>query len=196
MSRKVLISIIWVVECCMLAICVYAYCCVSYSDTVDYAAENIAVGTVCIDSQCTDAVGCLTDCGDAYLPGLSFSKSQIRDLATLVYLEAGSESLQCQKAVVSVVLNRMTTRNQTFEQVVYAKNQFTPSGLIRYRKPSKTSYKATKYVLKHGPTIPEYVTYFRADYYFNWGNRYKQYKNIDRTYFSYDVKVREAVESQ
>lgn len=107
-------------------------------------------------------------------------------LARIVYLESNIESIECQKAVVSVVINRWLDGyfGNTLHDVVYAKNQFTPSNQIYKTTPTKTNYEAVDYVLRYGCTIPEYVKFFRADYHFNWDG-YVQYKKIDHTCFGY-----------
>ena len=61
---------------------------------------------------------------------IELTDDEIYELATLVYLEAGAESYECQKAVASVVINRMTTQNKSLHSVIYAKNQFSPAYLI------------------------------------------------------------------
>lgn len=107
-------------------------------------------------------------------------------LAQLLYHEARGESLECQKAVVSVVLNRMKSGiwGDTLKEVIYAKNQFEPvsRGLLPNTKPLKKQYEAIDYVLENGTTIPEDVLYFRANHYFEWGTAYM---NMDNTYFSF-----------
>ena len=121
---------------------------------------------------------------------MDMSEDDIHELATLVYLEAGVESFECQQGVASVVLNRMTTQGMTLQEVIYQKNQFTPAYLIPTSSPSESTLEAVRTVLATGPTLPEYVTYFRSNYYFSWAT---PYTSIDRTYFSYDNNVKEAL---
>jgi hypothetical protein len=106
-------------------------------------------------------------------------------LAKLLYHEARGESIECQKAVVSVVLNRVDSGiwGNTLSEVIYAKNQFEPvgKGLLPNTKPLQNQYEAIDYVIENGATIPSNVLYFRADHYFEWGT---DYMNIDNTYFS------------
>ena len=110
-------------------------------------------------------------------------------LARLVFLEANVESLECQKGIVSVVINRWKNGywGDTLEDVVYAANQFSPAHLIYKTTPNKTNYEAVDYVLRNGCTLPEYVMYFRAWYHFSW-NGYEPYISIDETYFGYASK--------
>ena len=106
-------------------------------------------------------------------------------LAQLLYHEARGESLECQKAVASVVLNRVESGlwGDTLKDVIYAKNQFEPvgKGLLPNTKPLQKQYEAIDYVIENGATVPSNVLYFRAGHYFEWGT---DYINIDNTYFS------------
>ena len=109
-------------------------------------------------------------------------------LARLVYLEANVESIECQKAIVSVVINRWQDGRwgDTLEKVVYYPNQFSPSHLIYKTTPTETNYEAVDYVLKNGSTLPKYCLYFRADYGFsNTWTGYTEYIQISTTYFGY-----------
>ena len=110
-------------------------------------------------------------------------------LARLVYREANTESIECQQAVISVVINRWQSGlwGDTLEEVVYAKNQFAPANLLYCTTPIENNYEAVDYVLKNGITIPEYIFYFRADYHFKWDG-YKAYEKIDHTCFGYMEK--------
>ena len=109
-------------------------------------------------------------------------------IAQLVYREANTESLECQKAIVSVLFNRLACGKwgDTIEEVIYYKNAFTPAtaGLLEGATPTKTNYEAVDFVLENGPTLPTYVRYFRADYHHKWSG-YEGYTAIDHTYFGY-----------
>lgn len=124
-----------------------------------------------------------------------YSGDDMMLLATLVYLEAGIENDDCQRAVASVVLNRAIIAQAPLEDIIYAPNQFTPANKIPYTTPSQRCIDNVEYVLNNGTTIPRYVTFFRAGHYFDWGNRYKQYTQYDNTYFSYDVELYEKYQS-
>jgi len=112
-------------------------------------------------------------------------------LARLVYLEANTESLECQMAVASVVINRWQDGRwgQTLLKVVYAPYQFTPANLIYQTTPTEINYEAVDYVLKNGSTLPEYCLYFRTSHHFDWEG-YKPYTQIDYTCFGYFVADR------
>ena len=107
-------------------------------------------------------------------------------LARLLYLEANTESMECQQAIVSVVLNRLDSGywGNSLKKVIYAQGQFSPAKYIHKTTPTENNYQAVDYVLKNGATIPKYVLYFRADYHFNWRN-YCQYRKIDDVCFGY-----------
>lgn len=124
---------------------------------------------------------------------ISLTYDEIYALATLVFLEGGAESYDCQKAICGVILNRMILTNSSLYDVIYAPNQFTPAELIPYRQPSEESLQAVNDVLENGSIIPRYVTYFRADYYFDWCIPYICY---DNTYFSYSEKNRVISDNQ
>lgn len=124
----------------------------------------------------------------------AMSDEEVELFAKLVYLESGSTSIDCQRAVASVVLNRITTQHSDLRSVVYAKGQFAVASRLTNAKYSADSMDAVKYVLSNGPTIPEYVTYFREGHYFNWGSDHKGYTNIDNVYFSYSTKLQQSIE--
>lgn len=109
-------------------------------------------------------------------------------LARLVYREANTESLECQMAIISVVINRWQDSRwgATLGEVVYSPHQFTPADLIYKTTPTEMNYTAVDLVLQNGCTVPPYVLYFRADYDFDWQG-YKPYIKIDSTCFGYFV---------
>lgn len=122
-------------------------------------------------------------------PYLEMTEDDVYELATLVYLESGTESYECQKAIASVVIHRMQNDDLTLQEVIYAKNQFSPAYLIAESCPSDSTLAAVKDVLQNGPCIPNYVTFFRADYYHNWSELIIPYCVIDHTYFSADTRL-------
>lgn len=117
---------------------------------------------------------------------LKITDSDRELIAKLLYHEARGESLECQKAVVSVIINRLNSGKwgKTIKDVIYAKNQFEPVSrdLVERTKPLENQYKAIDYVLENGVTVPEWVQYFRADYHFDWTG-YSQYCQLSHTYF-------------
>lgn len=110
-------------------------------------------------------------------------------LARLVFREGNTESIECQRAIVSVVINRWQSGlwGDALEEVVYAENQFEPANLLYCTTPVETNYEVVDYIIENGVTIPEYVMYFRIQYHFKWDG-YTPYKKIDHTYFGYMEK--------
>lgn len=119
-------------------------------------------------------------------------------LATLCYLESSICSEECQKAVVSVIFNRLDSNKWrkdvnkdgkiTLYDIVYYPNAFSPAHLIESYKDKTTQecYDAVDYVVANGPTVPTYVRYFRTNYHFKWDG-YKGYCDMDNVYFGYMV---------
>lgn len=107
-------------------------------------------------------------------------------LARLVYREANTESLECQMAVVSVVINRWQDGRwgETLENVIYSPNQFTPANLLYTTTPTELNYTAVDLVLQNGCTLSPHVMFFRTDHHFDWEG-YKPYTQIDYTCFGY-----------
>lgn len=117
-------------------------------------------------------------------------------LATLVYLESSICSEGCQKAVASVIFNRLDSGRWkkdvnkdgkvTLYDIVYYPNAFSPAYLIEDYKDETTQecYDAVDYVIQNGPTVPTYVRYFRTNYHFKWDG-YKGYCDMDNVYFGY-----------
>lgn len=117
---------------------------------------------------------------------------EIDMLARLVYLEAGGESYECMKGVASVVLNRMTSTGMSLYDVIYEPNQFSPACYIESTCYTDTVYSAVMDVVENGPSLPTYVTFFRAGYYHDFGNNIAvPYTCMDNTYFSADIRLME-----
>ena len=112
-------------------------------------------------------------------------------LARLVYLEANTENLECQQAVASVVINRWQNGKwgNTIASVIYARYQFSPSGLIYKTTPTETNYVAVDHVLKNGSILPKYCMYFRSEHCFSdVCEGYARYAQIGDMYFGYFLK--------
>ena len=110
------------------------------------------------------------------------TEKDIRNIAALVYLEAGSCSFKCQKAIASVVFNRMVRYKKTANQVIYENGVFSVSGRVAKTKPSSESLRAVRDVLNNGSIFPIRVTAFRSGHYHSFGKRYCK---IDGVYFTY-----------
>lgn len=127
--------------------------------------------------------------------GVYLTESEIYLLSTLVYLEGGTESFECQKAIASTVINRMLASGDTLIEVIYAENQFSVANKLDDASPSESSKIAVDEVLNYGSTIPLYVTYFRAGEYHDWGDQVP-YCRIDNTYFTYSQAMLDEYKSQ
>lgn len=125
------------------------------------------------------------------------SYNEMYALATLVYLEGRGESIECQQAIASVVINRYTTSPDKYKNifdVIYEPEQFSPAGLICETQPTQTQLDAVYAVARYGPNIPEYVTYFRANYFHEWGDQVP-YVCMGSTYFSYSNSLKYKLEN-
>ncbi len=110
------------------------------------------------------------------------SQKDIRNISSLVYLEAGSCSDKCKKAVASVIFNRMVRYKKTASQVIWQKGVFSVRSRVLRTVPSSSCVEAVKDVLKNGTTLPLRVTAFRNKHYHSFG---KKYCCIDGVYFTY-----------
>ena len=120
---------------------------------------------------------------------INLTDSEKHQLACLIYLEARGESEECQYAVGSVVINRFKAGGyDSIIDVIHAKGQFTPANQIKYTTPTDIQISIVEDLCLNGPTVPEYVTYFRADHFHTWDST-KDWKQIDRTYFSINKKL-------
>jgi spore germination cell wall hydrolase CwlJ-like protein len=123
-------------------------------------------------------------------PTYKYSVSSVERemLARLVYLEANTESLECQRAVASVVINRWLDGRwgSTIASVIYSPYQFSPAGLIHKTTPTETNYVAVDHILKTGSILPKYCLFFRSQHGFSsaW-SEYAEYAQIGDMYFGY-----------
>lgn len=127
---------------------------------------------------------------------LSVTDEEIYALACLIWLEGRGESIECQEAIASVVVNRYTSGLKNYSSiidVIYEPEQFSPAPLIKDTRPDQIQLDVATKIVTQGPTIPEYVTYFRSNYYHDWGDLIA-YTYIDHTYFSYSELLRQAKE--
>ena len=112
---------------------------------------------------------------------VNVSEQDIRDIAALVYLEAGSQSYSCQKAIASVIFNRMIRYNMTAHQTIYQSGVFSPASRVSSTRPSVSSLMAVREVLEEGTTLPRNVVAFRNGHYHTFGH---PYCSIDGVYFT------------
>ena len=123
---------------------------------------------------------------------ISLSQDEIDLISKIVYLEGRGETYEWQQAIVSVIINRMTTENKNAHEVIFAENQFTTAKFVDKGEVTEDIQSIVIDIAANGPTIPVWVTYFRAKKYHQWDNEYGTvipYDKIDHTYFSYDKKL-------
>ena len=123
---------------------------------------------------------------------ISLSQDEIDLISKIVYLEGRGETYECQQAIVSVIINRMTTENKNAHEVIFAENQFTTAKFVDKGEVTEDIQSIVIDIATNGPTIPVWITYFRAKKYHQWDNEYGTvipYDKIDHTYFSYDKKL-------
>lgn len=160
----------------------------SYSAVLEVSATYEEPGFNSVASNDVNAI-CPT-CGQIIEgPNVFLTYNEIKLLAALVELEAGVESYECKKAVASVVINRMSIDEKSLIDVIYEQNQFSVADRVSEYEPSDESIKAVRDVLTTGVTLPEYVTFFRAGQYHDWGDQ-TPYIKIDNTYFSYSTAIK------
>lgn len=113
--------------------------------------------------------------------GVEVSDEDIRDIAALVYLEAGAQSYKCQKAIASVIFNRMIRYDMSAQATIHEPGVFSPAARVDRTSPSGSCLMAVREVLEQGCTLPARVTAFRNGHYHNFGSHYCC---IDGVYFS------------
>lgn len=116
-----------------------------------------------------------------------YTESEVKMLATVVYLEVRGSSYKSKLAVANVVMNRVLSSGypgDTIKEVVTRPNQFAYKPNIT---PTADCIKAARDVLDHEVwVIPQNVYFFRATASkANWG-RHKFYARIDSTAFYTD----------
>lgn len=86
---------------------------------------------------------------------IEITEDDINLLSALVFCEARGESLDGQKAVVEVVLNRVLDSDfkNTVYDVIYEKRQFSTASKLKGTTPNEENYEAVRYVVENGPTI-------------------------------------------
>ena len=174
-NNKRLFNIIWALGCIVLIEFIIIICITSSKpEPVIIEKEILVPNHVLVEKEIEPV----------YVYNVTSEEREM--LARLVYREANTESLECQKAVVSVVINRWQNGHwgDILRDVIYAPNQFSPANMIWQTTPTEINYQAVDEVLKDGCIVPEYVMYFRAHYHFNW-NGYNPYIKIDDVCFGY-----------
>lgn len=113
--------------------------------------------------------------------GYKYSEWEIRLMAKLVYLEAGSQSYRCQKAIASVIINRSNKYGRSIYNTIYEPGVFGPAYKVSRTNPSNSCLRAVREVVRNGCTLPRNVVIFRNRHYHMFGRRYC---SIDGVYFS------------
>ena len=145
--------------------------------TTSTAATTASTTTVITTS--TDTVLTTSTAANDYV--FNLTPAERRDVAALLYLEAGSTSYQCQKLVAEVIFNQWRSRGGSIYDTLYAPNLFTPAYSISYTTPMQTQFDIVDTICSYGVSIPWNVLYFRAGYYHSFGT---PYTNIGNVYFS------------
>ena len=84
----------------------------------------------------------------------NLTSAERRDVAALLYLEAGSTSYQCQKLVAEVIFNQWRSRGGSIYDTLYAPNLFTPAYSISYTTPMQTQFDIVDTICSYGVSIP------------------------------------------
>jgi len=117
----------------------------------------------------------------------NLSASDKELLAKVIFIEGRGESWECQCAIGSVVLNRLSLPSEYGSSLysVVMTGSFVTADINKVT-PFQQQYDIVNYLCDNGVTIPEYVCYFRANRFHSWSNNAAiDYKKIDNTYFSY-----------
>lgn len=113
--------------------------------------------------------------------GLELSETDIRNISALVYLEAGSGSYKLQKAIASVIFNRMIRYNLTASEAIYQRGVFSPASRVARTTPSESCVRAVRDVMTNGLSLPADVLAFQLYGFHNFGHPYCK---IDNVYFT------------
>lgn len=123
----------------------------------------------------------------AFSPVLQVSNDDIDLVAKIVYLEAGGEGADLQRAVTEVIYNRVLSGiwGDSVSEVIYATNdygwEFSTVPDLYKAEPTDTTYEIVRDVFQKGSTIPLRIMYFRLNHYHQWAVDEFQ---IDNVYFS------------
>lgn len=113
--------------------------------------------------------------------GLELTESDIRNISALVYLEAGSGSYKLQKAIASVIFNRMIRYHMSASQTIYQRGVFSPANRVARTIPSESCVRAVRDVMVNGLSLPSHVLAFQLHSFHRFGHPYGK---IDNVYFT------------
>ena len=102
-------------------------------------------------------------------------------LAKVVFLESGGESVECQKAVCSVIMNRVQRGYGSIESICHDYKQFSVAPNVDWAEPPQRIYDVVDEIIQNGSTIPDDIVYFRGQHYHSWAPKWKKIGNL---YFS------------
>ena len=93
---------------------------------------------------------------------IEITEEDINLMSALVFLESRGESIEGQRAVVEVVLNRCLSSDfpDTINEVIYQRKQFSTAKMLSKTTPNEENIEAVRYVLENGNTsltTTEYV---------------------------------------
>lgn len=93
---------------------------------------------------------------------IKVTEDDINLLSCLVYCESRGESIEGQRAVAEVVLNRCLSSDfpDNVNDVIYQRKQFSTAKMLSKTTPNEENIEAVKYVLENGNTslsTTEYV---------------------------------------
>lgn len=110
--------------------------------------------------------------------GLDLTAEDEYMIASLVYLEAGSGSYELQKAIASVIFNRMIRYGMTARQVIYQPGVFSPASRVASTRPSGASQMAVREVLENGSVFPVRVCAFQLGGYHRFGTPFCKIQGV------------------
>ena len=110
--------------------------------------------------------------------GLDLTAEDEYMIASLVYLEAGSGSYELQKAIASVIFNRMIRYGMTARQVIYQPGVFSPASRVASTRPSGASQMAVREVLENGSVFPVRVCAFQLGGYHSFGTPFCKIQSV------------------
>jgi spore germination cell wall hydrolase CwlJ-like protein len=114
-----------------------------------------------------------------------FSDEDVILVAKLITIEARTASNKGQRAIASIVVNRVMNETHHFPTtvpgVIYQHNQFVSESTLAPVVPTDKAIANARYVLQeHGPTLPQKVLFYRAKSLgHNWYDYLEYYCTID-----------------
>ena len=150
------------------------------NEEVPAITENVAVVTLCE--------------GVERAPKYNATETELEQLVTLCYLEAGGESDAVIRCIAEVVFNRLASDiwGETLTDVIYAPGEFDAAPYIAEFETDGNLIIEDKLdeirdivwdVYYSGVSIPERVMFFRTDYYHGWEGAVDEFA-VGNVYFS------------